>query len=45
MPVVTDQESKTRDAKSSEEGRVRAGTSEIRLAGGMLGIENEWKGR
>lgn len=43
--MVTHQESKTREAKSSKEVRVKAGTSKIRLAGGMLGIENEWEGR
>lgn len=45
MTAVRSQENPTRDAKSSKDVRVNAGTSKIRLAGGMQGIEDEWKGR
>lgn len=44
MTAVRSQENRTRDVKSSKDVRVNAGTSKVKLAGGMQGIEDEWKG-
>lgn len=45
MTAVRPQEDQTRDAKSSKDVRVNAGTTKIKLAGGTQGTEDEWKGR